>query len=58
MSSDTEWCKDFANVLALAHWLVDTGELWNPAAMLDYFAKPWKFSDEWREFQESKKVTA
>lgn len=49
MATNHEWCKDFQNVLKLAHWLVDNGHLWHPAPLLDYFAAPWKWSDEWVE---------
>ena len=44
-----EWCRNFANVLSLAHWLNDGGAFPDVAACIYYFEKPWKWTDEWKE---------
>jgi hypothetical protein len=44
-----EWCSDFANVLRLGHYLVDTLEIQTPQELLYYFEKPLKWDTEYAE---------
>ena len=44
---ETSWCRDYSNVLELAHWLEDGGVFDDAAAAISYFEKPWKWTDEY-----------
>jgi hypothetical protein len=42
----TDWYADKDDLLAFARVLVDTEFLQDRASVLDYFAKPWKWTSE------------
>ena len=48
----TEWFYSYDNVLELGTYL--TEQLgWTTEELLSFFEKPWKWSDEWDEYQAS-----
>lgn len=51
-----EWFTDHDNVTDLARWLVAAHD-YNACELLDYFAEPWKWSNEWADYQASKVPT-
>ena len=48
-----KWFSDFGNVLALAEYLEDEGELSTVRATIRFFEKPWKWETEWLDYQRS-----
>jgi hypothetical protein len=49
MANTADWYKDYANVCKLARWLYEEMYLDSMTEILDYFEKPWKWSEEWAE---------
>lgn len=65
----SHWFDNHSNVLSLAKWLKENGEWNNAGhsvlpdgkivnddpidRLLYFFEKPWKFDDEWEEYQNS-----
>ena len=47
------WFESGGRVLALARWLVNEHRIDTVQGLLDYFSKPWKWTDEWHEMIES-----
>lgn len=56
MENKHEWCRDYSNVLTLARHLNERCEFYNIESVLEYFAKPWKWTDEWNEYRASHPV--
>ena len=54
------WYENKDNLMLLARHLQDIGQ-WDGnkgvSNLLYYFQKPWKYDDEWQEFQKSKKAS-
>lgn len=51
-----EWFKKIDNVYALGQWLAERGDL-DIRTVWCYLSKPWKWSDEWEEYQLKKEGT-
>lgn len=52
-----EWFEEFENIINLAKWLADEGEITTAFQMLQIFEKPWKWESEWNEFQTAQEST-
>lgn len=50
-SSKYAWSKDYENVLALARDMVRAGWLTDADAVLEYFEKPWHWTNEYNWWQ-------
>lgn len=48
------WYESQSNRNALARWLDDRDEFTNPIDVIRFFDTPWKFNDEWQEYQSEK----
>lgn len=56
---NTEWCRDYSNVVALGQWLLDNAEIETAVELQYFYSKPWKWTEEWQQMQaEQAKVTA
>lgn len=51
-----EWFKTFDNVHALGQWLAERGDL-DIRTVWYFLSKPWKWEEEWKEYQLSKEGT-
>lgn len=45
-AESTEWCRDYGNVLALAHWLEADDVFDTREDVIYFFSKPWKWTTE------------
>jgi hypothetical protein len=54
----SKWFEDFEKVLNLAKWLEEEGRVTTAFQMLQIFEKPWKWEQEWNEYQAAKKAEA
>ena len=54
------WYENKDNLMVLARYLHEIGQ-WDGkegvSNLLYYFQKPWKYDEEWQEFQKSKKAS-
>lgn len=44
------WYTSHTNLVELASFLVDEGELSTPQQVVGFFEKPWHYSDEWLRY--------
>ncbi len=50
-----EWHETYDNVTALGRWLIEHRD-YDHEALQAYYEKPWKWSPEWKAYQESKRM--
>ena len=48
-NSSGEWCRDYANLLALARWLAS--DFRDIESVIRFFEMPWKFEEEFLAMQ-------
>jgi hypothetical protein len=44
---DTGWTCDHDNLVTLAFWLIERGDIHTLGGLQRYYEKPWKWTPEW-----------
>lgn len=47
----SEWWQDHANVVAVAEWANEVGEITTASEAIAFFEKPWHYPEWWAEYQ-------
>ena len=51
------WYNNQIDLLEFAKYLHDKDEFDDADAVIYFFEKPWKWNEEWKEYQNEKKIT-
>lgn len=43
------WFDVHDNRITLAHWMLDNGRFTERGSIIDFFEKPWNYTEEWLE---------
>lgn len=53
--TDIEWWKVHSNIVELAEWMHENWRFDTVTDVIYFFDKPWKYEDEWNEYQSTER---